>query len=42
MGNFLLMNEVDIIIGVSIEVIVVEGKIVIVGGIDVYIYFICL
>ncbi|WP_318614268.1 urease subunit alpha [Priestia megaterium] len=40
-GNPLLMNEVDIIIGVSTEVIAAEGKIVTAGGIDAHIHFIC-
>ncbi|MED4113084.1 urease subunit alpha [Priestia megaterium] len=40
-GNPLLMNEVDIIIGASTEVIAAEGKIVTAGGIDAHIHFIC-
>lgn len=41
-GNFDIQFNVIIFIGVLMEVIVVEGKIVIVGGIDIYIYWICL
>ncbi|MDI3094111.1 urease subunit alpha [Priestia megaterium] len=40
-GNPLLMDEVDIIIGASTEVIATEGKIVTAGGIDAHIHFIC-
>ncbi len=40
-GNPLLMDEVDIIIGASTEVIAAEGKIVTAGGIDAHIHFIC-
>lgn len=39
-GNLDIMDNVDIIIGLIIDIIVVEGKIVIVGGIDIYVYFI--
>ncbi|WP_322552215.1 urease subunit alpha [Priestia megaterium] len=40
-GNPLLMDEVDIIIGASTEVIAAEGKILTAGGIDAHIHFIC-
>lgn len=40
-GNPLLMDEVDIIIGASTEVIAAEGEIVTAGGIDAHIHFIC-
>lgn len=40
-GNPLLMDEVDIVIGASTEVIAIEGKIVTAGGIDAHIHFIC-
>lgn len=42
-GNFDIMDGVDLymVIGVGIEVIFGEGKILIVGGVDMYIYFIC-
>lgn len=41
-GNLDIQFGVNIVIGVGIEVIVGEGMIFIVGGIDMYIYFICL
>jgi len=40
-GNPLLMDNVDIVIGASTEVIAAEGKIVTAGGIDSHIHFIC-
>ena len=40
-GNPLVMDEVDIIIGASTEVIAGEGMIVTAGGIDTHIHFIC-
>ncbi|WP_046176261.1 urease subunit alpha [Domibacillus indicus] len=40
-GNPLLMDNVDIVIGASTEVIAAEGKIVTAGGIDAHIHFIC-
>lgn len=39
-GNPLLMDNVDIVIGASTEVIAAEGKIVTAGGIDAHIHFI--
>lgn len=39
-GNPLLMDEVDIVIGASTEVIAAEGKIVTAGGIDAHIHFV--
>ncbi|WP_210610639.1 urease subunit alpha [Priestia flexa] len=40
-GNPLLMDDVDIVIGASTEIIAAEGKIVTAGGIDAHIHFIC-
>lgn len=40
-GNPLLMDNVNIVIGASTEVIAAEGKIVTAGGIDAHIHFIC-
>ncbi|CAH0346521.1 urease subunit alpha [Bacillus sp. CECT 9360] len=40
-GNPLLMDDVDIVIGASTEVIAGEGKILTAGGIDAHIHFIC-
>ncbi|MGM0874119.1 MAG: urease subunit alpha [Bacillota bacterium] len=40
-GNPLLMDDVDIIIGASTEVLAAEGMIVTAGGIDAHIHFIC-
>ncbi|WP_312094111.1 urease subunit alpha [Niallia sp.] len=40
-GNPLLMDDVNIVIGASTEVIAAEGKIVTAGGIDAHIHFIC-
>ncbi|WP_227939591.1 urease subunit alpha [Alkalihalobacillus deserti] len=40
-GNPLLMDNVDIVVGASTEVIAAEGKIVTAGGIDAHIHFIC-
>ncbi|PTL38537.1 urease subunit alpha [Alkalicoccus saliphilus] len=39
-GNPLLMDDVDIVIGASTEVIAAEGKIVTAGGMDAHIHFI--
>ncbi|MBU8906644.1 urease subunit alpha [Desertibacillus haloalkaliphilus] len=39
-GNPLLMDDVDIVVGASTEVIAAEGKIVTAGGIDAHIHFI--
>jgi urease subunit alpha len=39
-GNPLLMDNVDIVIGASTEVIAAEGKIVTAGGMDAHIHFI--
>ncbi|AQX54569.1 urease subunit alpha [Priestia flexa] len=40
-GNPLLMDDVDLVIGASTEIIAAEGKIVTAGGIDAHIHFIC-
>lgn len=40
-GNPLIMDDIDIIIGASTEVIAAEGMIVTAGGIDAHIHFIC-
>lgn len=40
-GNPLLMDNVNIVVGASTEVIAAEGKIVTAGGIDAHIHFIC-
>lgn len=41
-GNFDIQFVVMLVIGLGMEIIVGEGWIVMVGGFDVYIYFICL
>lgn len=40
-GNPLLMDDVNIVIGASTEIIAAEGHIVTAGGIDSHIHFIC-
>ncbi|MEW9668455.1 urease subunit alpha [Ammoniphilus sp. 3BR4] len=40
-GNPLLMDQVDLVIGASTEVVAAEGMIVTAGGIDAHIHFIC-
>ncbi|WP_332634155.1 urease subunit alpha [Halalkalibacter flavus] len=40
-GNPLLMDNIDIVVGASTEVIAAEGQIVTAGGIDAHVHFIC-
>lgn len=38
-GNFDMMDGVDMVVGLVIDVYLVEGKIVIVGVFDIYVYW---
>lgn len=42
-GNFVIMDGVfeNMVIGLNMDIIDVGGKILIVGGIDIYVYYIC-